>query len=479
MERILELNQGLDGEIILQQYNVNSEKIRIKIEQNKYKYDLTGYTVSLNGIKPDSKYILIPVTIIDAKNGVIEFDIIEQLTIVGGLVTVQLMIMGSSSKIINSTLFSIHIRPSLKMGTPTVSTDDFTLLSSKLGDVAEWDKIFTETSGKIEEKYTERLNGVSTQLADIDGQNNNKKMKNVIGAIRNTGNGFNFISDSSHEPINGASVVTEGDRITINYGFNGSKVGTLLATPDETLSKLGYIVGTSVGLDNSKIYVSKQDMVFGYLTKSGGDSVAFTKTDNISNGIVDLMWESSSKRLKVTHDKCYSPIPNIFTRNPEIIAFPVSINPRGGFNNTYIGFRENKSLSSIIRYLGTTFTNSGDNGGVTSMNWDSVNSRLTVNHKSINNLCVNLTSRTIGLEIIPYTINDNNVVLEFYKNGQKITAPSTDINFILNKQSDTSVNIIPPDGTIACLSYNGRWEVPPSDITHLNSNIWLYGTIQI
>ena len=324
-----------------------------------------------------------------------------------------------------------------------------------------------------------QINASNTQLAEIEQQTNYKNVKFIACAIRNTGSGFEFISDTMHNPLNGATLVTESGRVTLNYGFTAKKVLSLVAVTDETLAQLGFNVGTSVGLDNAKIYFSKQDKVFGYLTKSGGSAVAFTKTDNISNGIIDLVWESGSKRLKITHDKCYNPIPNIFTRNPEIIAYPIAINTKGGFTTTYIGFRENKSLSSIVRYMNDNFTNSGDNGSITGLNWDSVNSRLTINHKSINNLCVNLTSRVLGLEIIPYVIAEDYVVLEFYKDGQKIIVPTTDINFILNKQSDNGVNVIPPDGTIACFSYDGLWDIAPSDITYANSNIWLLGIMEV
>lgn len=224
MERILELNEGLNEEITLQQYNKNNEKIRIKIEEKKYKYDLTGYTVSLNGVKPDGKYILIPVTVVDVKGGIVEFDIIEQLTIVEGLVTLQLMIIGSGNKIINSTLFSIYIKPSIKMGTPTISNDDFTLLSSKLGDIAEWDRVFTETSGKIEEKYTERLNGVGSQLAERVLKNGD----NIRGTfLFNNDNGIRC--KTTNEKSTNVGVINTANEIILG-SVSEDVVRTIIAT---------------------------------------------------------------------------------------------------------------------------------------------------------------------------------------------------------------------------------------------------------
>nr|DAU33652.1 MAG TPA: hypothetical protein [Caudoviricetes sp.] len=340
----------------------------------------------------------------------------------------------------------------------------------------DWNYII---NSELYQKVLGDLGNTNEKLDKIEQQTNNKNVKFIACAIRNTGSGFEFISDTMHNPLNGATLVTESGRVTLNYGFTAKKVLSLVAVTDETLAQLGFNVGTSVGLDNVKIQFSKQDKVFGYITKTGGSAPTFTKTDNLSFGINGLTWDSSKNRLLITHDKCYNPIPNVFSRNPEIIAYPNAINNRGGFTTTYVSFRENKSLSAIIRYTNGEFTKSGDNDGITGLSWDSDNSRLTVNHKSINTLCVNLTSRTIGLEIKPYIIGNDYVTLEFYKDGQKITSPTTDINFIVNKQSDTSVNIVPPDNSVVCMSYEGLWIVPTSDITYENSNIWILGIMEI
>lgn len=166
MERILEINKGLDQAIILQQFDRNSEKITIKIESGLYKYNLTGLTASLNGVKADGNYILIPVVITNAAEGIIEIDIIEQMTVVGGTLTLQFMLLGANSKIINTTMFSLFVKKSIEVGTPVISTNDFQLLSEKLIEVQGWNDYFTTANGLLEEKYTTRLGGIDEQLAD-------------------------------------------------------------------------------------------------------------------------------------------------------------------------------------------------------------------------------------------------------------------------------------------------------------------------
>lgn len=449
------------------------------IFENGAAKDLANCSIVIQARKADKTYIIQNTEIAKSDNK-LTVELVRDFTRVSGGTNIEIVLAESSKQ--NTTFsFCLEVVESVIKGAEE-SKDLITSLEVMQDAVVEMGRISEETKDLINNSGAaskEEINKVNASLAEKAQQTNNKNVKFIACAIRNTGNGFEFINDTMHNPLNGATLVTESNRITLNYGFTAGKVLSLLATTDETLAQLGFNVGTSVGLDNAKIYLSKQDKVFGYLTKSGGSAVIFAKTDNISNGIADLIWESGAKRLKITHDKCYNPIPNIFTRNPEIIAYPIAINPRGGFTTTYIGFRENKSLSSIIRYVNDGFTNSGDNGGITGLSWDSVNSRLTVNHKSINNLCVNLTNRVLGLEIIPYVVGEDYVTLEFYKNGTKITTPTSDINFILNKQSDNSVNIIPADGTVICVSYEGLWDISPSEVTYSNSNIWLFGIMEI
>lgn len=168
MDRILEINKGLNEAIILQQFDRNSEKITIKIESGLYKYNLTGLTASLNGVKADGNYILIPVIITNAAEGLIEISIIEQMTVVKGTLTLQFMLLGADSKIVNTTMFSLFVKESIAVGTPIISTNDFQLLSEKLIEVQGWNDYFDSANGLLEEKYTTRLNGVDSSILDIN-----------------------------------------------------------------------------------------------------------------------------------------------------------------------------------------------------------------------------------------------------------------------------------------------------------------------
>lgn len=90
-----------------------------------------------------------------------------------------------------------------------------------------------------------------------------KNIKVLGGAIRNTGNGWGFISDSNHEPLSLSSVnVNSSGQIVLDYGFTATKVVSLIVCPDETFATK-YTVGASVGLDKSIIDISRIPITYG------------------------------------------------------------------------------------------------------------------------------------------------------------------------------------------------------------------------
>lgn len=104
-------------------------------------------------------------------------------------------------------------------------------------------------------------NAVTTGVGNIglirgtDG----KSYKMVACVVRNTGSGFDFISDTGHVPVGVTSISTAVDQLsfTINYSFTASKVVSLLGTPDETLAQRGYVMGASVGLTSATFSVGQ------------------------------------------------------------------------------------------------------------------------------------------------------------------------------------------------------------------------------
>lgn len=123
-----------------------------------------------------------------------------------------------------------------------------------------------------------------------------KPLYGIAGVIRNTGAGWDVINDAGHEPINIDNVVSDGDKITINYGTLGaSKVGTFIVTPDEKLNEQGFQVGASVGPTSTSIYLSRS-------IPSYSDYVAYTSGAFVSaNGVFTCTWNATDGYLQVTH----------------------------------------------------------------------------------------------------------------------------------------------------------------------------------
>lgn len=83
-----------------------------------------------------------------------------------------------------------------------------------------------------------------------------KKYRTVSCAIRNSGAGFQLISDAGHAPLGVSGVTTDANNnIILAYDFVAKTVGSLVITPDETFSLLGYQIGASVGLTQATIEV--------------------------------------------------------------------------------------------------------------------------------------------------------------------------------------------------------------------------------
>jgi hypothetical protein len=75
----------------------------------------------------------------------------------------------------------------------------------------------------------------------INALGDGKKLGIVSGVIRNTGSGWDLISDSSHGNTYVDSVTNDTSKITIDYTSMGAtKILSFVIVPDETYSELGY-----------------------------------------------------------------------------------------------------------------------------------------------------------------------------------------------------------------------------------------------
>lgn len=123
---------------------------------------------------------------------------------------------------------------------------------------------------------SEKLNRTPAFISDLS--ENNRKLKLVAGVVRNSGNGWEFIDDANHKPLNLNSVsVDNNGYLKIEYTFEAKNVISLIVVPDEAFAKL-YTIGGSVGKDNSVFYIYTTPKTYGGLI-----TINTNETVNVNN----------------------------------------------------------------------------------------------------------------------------------------------------------------------------------------------------
>ena len=122
-------------------------------------------TVRVYGLKPDGTKVFNNLTIINAARGLAELQLTTQMLVKPGCLKLELVIY-EATDILSTTKFDINIISCLRDDEAIESTNEFSALTLGLSKLDEWDKYFKETTGAIEEKYTERLNGIDSSLEE-------------------------------------------------------------------------------------------------------------------------------------------------------------------------------------------------------------------------------------------------------------------------------------------------------------------------
>lgn len=134
-----------------------------------------------------------------------------------------------------------------------------------------------------------------SEIAETD-----KKIKLIGGAIRNAGEGWAFIDDENHRPLNleSVEVYTSGNYKILNlvYGFTAKKIISLAVVPDETFAGV-YDIGGSVGLSNTLLTIKKLAQSYGGMVIL--DQGAINKTySNFTNAT----FNNSTGEIRLYHE---------------------------------------------------------------------------------------------------------------------------------------------------------------------------------
>lgn len=143
-------------------------------------------------------------------------------------------------------------------------------------------------------------------LLGLAGGTPGSRYRIVACVIRNTGSGFEFISDAGHVPVGVTSVNTTSTAVTVNLSFTASRVGAAIAVPDETFAQAGYVFGPSVGLSSIVIYASRPSAFADYISYNG------TSWQSLNGLISNFSFDAASGYLTCTHQSL-TPIGGSFT----------------------------------------------------------------------------------------------------------------------------------------------------------------------
>lgn len=163
---VLNINQKYVIPIPYTQQGDTARVLTFSIFDKGVPFNLTGKTVRAKIVKPDKTKCYNDLAITNATNGECTLKLTNQILAVAGNVNCQLEIK-EGEELLSTIIFPIDVEPSIDINGAVESTNEFTALLNGIIKLDEWDKYFKETSGSIEEKYTERLNGIDSSLEDI------------------------------------------------------------------------------------------------------------------------------------------------------------------------------------------------------------------------------------------------------------------------------------------------------------------------
>lgn len=226
----------------------NARYLLFRILDNGVPFDLTGKTVRFFGKKPDGKEIYNDMTITSATKGECELRLTSGALSTPGILQLEIEIKENENTI-STFILDVDIKKSLRSNSSIESSNEFTALENGITKLDEWDKYFKETSGAIEEKYTERLNGIDSSL-----EKNAKLIKCTDGEAITleiasySSSGFKIKFPRGILEITQPIYVCEGAEIDFNYCTIKRKTGT---TPFDMIKTANPIAGfTGLKLKN-------------------------------------------------------------------------------------------------------------------------------------------------------------------------------------------------------------------------------------
>lgn len=298
----------------------------------------------------------------------------------------------------------------------------------------------------------------------------NSRLRILAGSVRNTGDGWKWISDTLHTPVGFAPEVTvNGVNLVINYGFTAKRVLTLVATADETLSGLGMQVGGSVGTTFTNLQL-KAPIAFTVNTQTG-EVTAPSYHVNTINTVV------TAGRCVVNHpsDGMTGSAPVVSRIGTTAPNHTDVLMTYGAAQTIFNGAGE---LDGYISYDGTNWVYSGNLLTPPTMTWVSSagDGYLEVSHLETDTFNIKIEERDVPIKIKTLSVASNLFRLRFYDNtNTKIITPTTDMQFYFSRKAMVPKNVL--RGVYAVR--RGYGGILPADLVSATGNIWIFGVMEV
>ena len=316
----LDINKKLYDKIQAKQGDTKSRFLLFHLLDGAVQFSLVGRTVRVYGLKPDNKEFFNDLQIVDVNKGYCKLELTSQALAVPGDLDLELVIMEGESKL-SSIPFVVEVIKSLNSKSAIESSNEYKALDRSLTKVEEWNNEFADKSGKLEQLYTERLNGLGTQLEEKAKFESQENFIDTIKRHMNT-NSMNLTVNSLNDFYNLNVIYDIGNGKGVNYDLvkqksidkfikiNMCRYGTLSTTYNTFQSK-NMDSKTGTWIDTPTLYTTEvgstmtvsftgAKLIFYPQTDDRGGIWEFVIDGDVRNKVTVSTWSQTSGGKAVT-----------------------------------------------------------------------------------------------------------------------------------------------------------------------------------
>lgn len=156
----------------------NTRFITVNVVNNGKRVDVSDYRITIGCQKPDGFSVLNDCTKVEAKMGIIKFEITEQMGAVAGTVDCELRFYNVEDSCLTTQSFVIEVSEAVLNASRVVSSDEFATLTHAISEVErilrEFEKKYEEITEKFDNKYEEITLQFEEKFKAIETQFGNK-----------------------------------------------------------------------------------------------------------------------------------------------------------------------------------------------------------------------------------------------------------------------------------------------------------------